>query len=324
MNPIGGFTAGLSPDATKTAIDAVMYEEFGREQQPGYIGASNELFFKQGTTEGKTAFIWDEDSIVGIFQATAEQEEIQNTDTFIGNQKTKNSQKYTKQVPISDEAFRADQVGKREQIGKQIGERARVSQDKFTMLATYGDAFAGSVNTTPDGQALASNSHVTLGGGGQTVDNLETGAFTPDNAWTLVVSLASQKAQDGDPGSHVLQGCLVPFLLYKTAKEVLNSDLIANSAENNLNIFDTDYGQVSIGASIYLGSLYNAASNANTSYHFISQNHMIIRKVFYGLVTSMITPEQSANDSYSMRTKFHETAFPGSWTGYAGSNGTTS
>jgi hypothetical protein len=319
-NPTGGHTGQLSPDAVKTGIDAVMYERFQRSMQPQYLSASDEMFFKQDTTD-LVAFIWDEDSNVGEFDETAEQEEITNTDTFIGNTKTKYSQKYTKQVPISDEAFRADKVGKRSKIGSQIGDRARQTQDKKAILTTYGDAFAGSINTTPDGQALASNSHTTLKG--VTVDNLETAALTPDGAWTLTVALASQKGQDGDAGSHVLGGALVPFVLYKTCKEVLNSSLIANSAENNLNIFDTDYGEVQIRASIFLGSAFNSASNANTSYHFIGENHQITRKVFYELVSTMIPPEYSDNDSWVMRSKFHESTFPGTWTAYAGSNGTT-
>jgi hypothetical protein len=170
---------------------------------------------------------------------------------------------------------------------------------------------------------LASNSHIPLSNPASTIDNLETGSLTPDNLWTGTVSLANQKGQDGDAGSHVFEGTVVPFLLYKTIKEVMNSSLIPNSAENNLNIFDTDYGEVRIRASIFLGSTYNSNSNANTSYHLVSRNHMITRKTFYGLTTSMISPEMTSNDSYLYRAKFHETAFPGSWTGYVGSNGTT-
>ena len=320
MNPSGGHTYGLSPDAAQTAIDAVMYEEYSREQQPAYLRASDPFFFKQDTTD-KLAFIWDVDSNVGAFQRTGEQEEILNSDTRIGNQKTKISQKYTKQVPISDEMFRADAVGKRDRIGRQIGDRARLTQDSESILNTYGDAFAGSVNTTDDVVALASNSHVTLGG--LTVDNLETGALTPDNLWTDVTSLANQKGQDGDAGSHVYEGLLVPFTLYKTAREVQNSQLIANSAENNLNIFDTDYGNVMIRASIFLGSTYNSNANANTSGHLISRNHMITRKVFYDLTTVMIPPASTATDTYLHRSKYHESVFPGSWTGYLGFNGTT-
>lgn len=318
MNLTGGFTGAMSPDAVKAGINAVMYENYGREQQPSYLSASDDFWFKQDTTD-EVAFVWDEDSNVGEFEETAEQEEIQNTDSFIGNTKTKFSQKYTKQVPVSDEAFRADKVGKRNQIGKNIGDRARQTQDRKAIISTYGDAFAGSYNTTPDGANFASNSHVTLKGA--TVDNLETGNLTPDNLWTCTVSLANQKSQDGDAGSQVFEGLLVPFLLYKTGKEVMNSTLLANGGENNINVFDTDYGEVSIKASIFLGSTYNNVTNANTSYHLVSRNHMVTRKVFYGLTSNLIPPESTANDTYAMRSKFHESTFPGSWTGYVGSNG---
>ena len=50
---------------------------------------------------------------------------------------------------------------------------------------------------------------------------------------------------------------------------------------------------------------------------------MITRKVFYGLTTDMIEPKYSDNDSWNLKAKYHETVFPGSWTGYLGCNGTT-
>lgn len=319
MNTTGGFTGALSPDAVQTEIDAVMYERFGRTLQPEYLNADDALFYKQGSLDA-LAFIWDEFSGVGEFEAFAEQEDILVTDVWIGNTKSKASQKWAKQVPISDEAFRADKVGMRTEIGRMVGDKARQTQDKKAILETYGDAYAGSVNTTPDGVALASNSHVALSG--VTIDNLETGSLTPDNLWTCVTSLANQKGQDGTAGSHMFRGILVPFTLYKTAKETMDSQLIPNSAENNLNIFETsDYGQVQIRASIFLGSTYNSATNANTSYHLISEDHFITRKVFYGLTSEMIEPKYSDNDSWNFRWKYHEITFPGSWTGYVGSNG---
>lgn len=318
MQPSGGFTGELSPDAVLTSINAVLYENFTRTAQPGNIGATDGAYFKIGPTVG-IGFIHDEDSGIGDYEEVGEQEEFLNTDTFIGNQVTRKSQKYYKQIPISDEAFRADMVGKRDDIGKKLGEKARQTQDKKAMLNTYGDAFAGAQFTTPDGQPLASNSHVTLKG--QTVDNLGTGVLNPDNLWTEVNALANQKGQDGDLGGHVFENFLSCFLLYKTAKEVMNSSLIANSAENNINIFDTVYGQVRIGASVFLGSAYNSAANANTSYSLTGANHQILRKVFYGMTTDMKTPRETNNDCYAHVSKFHEVCYPGTWTAYEGSNG---
>lgn len=320
MNPTGGHNYGLSPDACQTEIDAVAWESYQRAMQPGYLSAQDAWFFKQSSAD-MLAYTWDEDSNVGGFEETAEMETIQNSDTFIGNTKTKKQQKWTKQVPVSMEAFRADMHGKRAKIGEQMGDRARLTQDKKAILNTYGDAFAGSVNTTPDGQAWASNSHVTLKG--VTVDNLETGSLSADNLWTVVQSLANQKAQDGEAGSYVFEGLLVPFNLYKTAKEVMDSSLAPFTGENQINFFDTVYGAVRIAASIFLGSTYNTADNAATSFHALSGQHMNNRKVFMGLSTALIAPEATANDSWIYRGRFMESHFMESFCGYVGSNGTT-
>lgn len=319
MNPQGGHTYALSPDACQTEIDGVAWERYQRSQQPGYLSARDEFFFKQ-SQEPLMAYTWDEDSNVGAFDETDEQEELTDSDTFIGNTKTKRMQKWTKQIPVSNEAFNADNVGKRAKIGEQIGDRARLTQDKKAILNTYGDAFAGSVNTTPDGQPTASNSHVTLKN--VTVDNLETVALSADGLWTVVQSLANQKAQDGEAGSYVFEGIVVPFILYKTAKETMNSELVPFSGENQINIFDTDFGTVRIAASIFLGSTYNSASNANTSYHVVSSSHMLNRKVHEDLSTKLILPEWTANDSYAYRGRFLEAHFPETFSGYVGSNGT--
>lgn len=308
----------LSPDDCQTGIDAVMYEEYTRTEQPGYLSVQNDFFFKQSTTDSM-AFIWDEDSNVGEFQITGEQEEILNSDTRIGNTTTKRVTKFTKQIPISWEAFKTSQKGKRDRIGQQVGDRARLTQDHQGLLNSYGDAFAGTINTTPDGQAPASNTHTTLTG--VTVDNLETGALNADNLWICVKSLANQKAQDGDAGSHVFEGIIVPFGLYKTVKEVMNSSLVPFSGENQINIFDTDFGTVKIAASIFLDSTYNSNTNAATSFHVLGRNHMWNRKVLAGLFTTMIPPENTANDTYALRARYLESVFPGSYTGYVGSNG---
>jgi hypothetical protein len=321
MNPQGGHTAALSPDAVQTEIDGVAYETYQRAQQLEYVSAQDETFFKQSTSD-LLAYTWDEDSNVGGFDEMDEQEEFADTDTFIGNTKTKKMQKWGKQIPVSMEAFKADAVGKRSKIGSQIGDRARLTQDKKALLNLYGDAFAGSVNTTPDGDAWASDSHTTLKGAN--VDNLETGVLNADYLWTGVQSLANQKAQDGEAGSYLFEAILVPFILLKTAKETLNSELVPFSGENQINFFNTDYGTIKIGASIFLGSTYNAATNANTSYHLLSSQHMANRKVFMGLTTDLIDPTKTANDSWIYRARYMEAHFPESYCGYVGSSGTVS
>lgn len=315
----GGNTTRLSPDGFQTAIDGFIAEEYARESMPDILSCRDEFFFHQKQTDAM-AYIWDEWSNVGTYQNTDEQEEIFTSNVRLGNQTVKRVSKYTKRIPISWEAFKTDQHGLRQQIGVNVGDRARLTQDMRAILDTYGDAFAGSVNTTPDGQALASNTHTTLNG--DTVDNLETGAMSPDNLWTCVQSLHNQKAQDGEWGGYAFEGLVVPLILYKTAKEMMESILVPNSGENNINIFDTVYGQVAIKQSSLLGSSFNTASNANTSYHLISRQHSINRMVLADVETDMVEPKYSKNDTWILVSRYAETVFPGTWAAYVGSNGT--
>lgn len=296
-----------------------MYEKFTRQAVPGYLTAQDAWFFKTDSIDSM-AFIWDEDSNVGEFTETGDQEEIVSTSTRIGNTKTKRVTKYTKQIPISWEAFKTSQQGKRDQIGIQVGDRARVTQDHQAIINTYGDFVAGSINTTPDGDAVASDSHTTLNG--ITIDNLETGVLNADNLWVDTQSLANQKAQDGDAGSHQFEAIVTPFILYKTARETLGSPLIPFSGENQINMFETDYGHVQLRSSIYLGSTYNTAANANTTFTLLGQNHQVRRKVLSGLDTSMLEPKFTDNDTYVMRAKFAEAHFPGTWSAIVTSQGT--
>lgn len=293
-----------------------------REQQPMYLSARDEMFFRQSQAD-EMVYVWEEDSNVGGFIETGEQETITSDDTFLANQKTARQRKWMKQIPISFEAFRTDQKGvnKRSKIGTQIGDRARVTQDKFTILDTYGDAFAGTVTTTPDGQAAASNAHV-LVKTGASLDNLETGVLNADNLWTVVQSLANQKAQDGEAGSQLFEGLVIPFILLKTAKETLDSDLVPFSGENQENFFDTVYGQVRIAASIFLGSTYNSATNANTSYHVVSRNVGASRRKLADLSMDLIDPTKTDNDTYVERARYMESHFWESWPGLTSSNGT--
>lgn len=293
-----------------------------REQQPSYLSATDGFFFQQQTAN-EMVYSWDEDSNVGAFLETGEQETISSDDTFIGNTKTARQRKWVKQIPVSFEAFKTDQTGinKRAKIGAQIGDRAKLTQDKNTILDTYADAATGAVSTTPDGQNWGSNSHTTLKG--YTVDNLETAALNADGLWTTVQSLANQKAQDGEAGSQVFEGIVVPFILLKTVHETLDSELAPFSGENQENFFNTVYGSgIRIKASIFLGSTYNSNSNANTSYHVLSRNQQASRRVLTGMSMTMIAPEYTANDTYIERARYMESHFIESWFGYVHNNGT--
>ncbi len=175
------------------------------------------------------------------------------------------------------------------------------------------------LRTTPDGNSFANNSHSTLRG--DTVDNLETAAMAPNAMDDLVTSLEAQLGQHGEFGGNVLAGVLTCRTNYKITKEVMNSTLIANSGENNLNLFDTDYGQVVIKQSPLLNSAFNPGSNANTAYHVISNNHHVTRRVLSGLQLEMIEPKYTKTDSFVERVRFAEVTYPETHFGYGASTG---
>lgn len=318
MGPTGGHTTGLSPDATQTAIDSVAYEVYNQKGQPSELEVTDSIFFKQERFTSN-AHIWDEYSGIPNVEQHQEQEVVKTIDVFIGNQKVQKVKFFKNDYPISVEAFKTDKGYIRDRIGKDVAEAVMRKQKYVGIIDCYGDAFDGTNFTTPDGDALASNSHTTLRGA--TVDNLETGAMSPDNVDTLARSLESQIGQHGDWGGNVLAGVLVSRNIYKHTKEVMNSTLIADSAENNLNIFDTDYGTVSIKQSPLLSSTFNSGSNANTGYHFVSQNHHIVRRQLVDMELEMVEPKYTSTDSHVERVRFAEVAYPETHFGYAGSTG---
>jgi len=296
----------------------VAYEVYNQIGQPAQLEATDPTFFKQERFTSN-AHIWDEYSGIPNTEEHQEQEIVKTIDVFIGNQKTQKVKFFKNDYPISVEAFKTDKGYIRDRIGADAAEAVKRRQKYLGIIDCYGDAFDGNNYTTPDGNSPANNSHTTLRG--DTVDNLETGSMSPDSADTLARSLESQLGQHGDWGGNVLGGVLVPRNIYKHTKEVFNSTLIADSAENNLNIFDTDYGQLSIKQSPLLGSSFNSGANANTGYHFVAQNHHIVRRVLVDMELEMVEPKYTATDSWVERVRHAETTYPETHFGYAASTG---
>jgi len=316
-----GADSGLSANIVKTRLDNVVRDEFERMEQPDELSARNTTFFNQKTID-RQARVYEEQSNVGAFEELAESEVQRDTTVRTLNTTTRTVRDFHKSVFISRNLFDDDLHDEVDAIVRQVGDRGRMTQDKRAILDTYGDGFDGNVNTTPDGQALYSNSHTAASG--DTIDNLETGTLTPDNLQTAVTALRLQKGQDGEVGSHVFSGLLVPVALYFTAKEIMNSELIANSAENNMNVFNTIYGRVAIKASVFLDSTWNPATNANTSYYLVGRNHTVTRDVRQDMITNLNhwTMDPENRKRYQYMADYREMYYPGSWGGTVASNGT--
>ncbi len=310
--------SGLNPSIVKTAIDDVFMSRFDREREPGEVLATDATFFKQDSTT-KSAEITEEYVGSDLFEINEEQEELSDATPRTDNQITHVVNKYAKKMFISDVFFEDDQHSIVNRSIEDFGRKAKLTRDKFAFQQTYGDAFSGA--TTSDGVALISNSHTNLNG--DTIDNLETGTLTPDNLKTLFLSLTIQKDQAGDLGAHNAKGLLVPRTLHDEAMEITKSELVANSAENNLNYFSTIYPGLKVGASAYLDSAFNSLNtNADTSYFLVGEDHGITRWVRRGMKTNLVSPETDERDRWLYKASFREIVAPVTWEGVVGSNGT--
>lgn len=316
---MSGLNSGNNPEIVKTSLDEVLYTEFDREQEPGEVLATDGLFFRQEST-GMQAVQYAEFQGPGEYTEHAEEEFRKLATVRTDNKTTTNVLNYKNTVPIPDEFFQDDQHNEVSEAIRAFGMRARTSRDKNAFARTYADGFDGNQSTTPDGQALYSNAHVALDG--TTIDNLETGTLTPANLETLVKSLRLQLAQDGELGAHNANGLLVPVQLFPDAMEITKSALQANSAENNLNYWSEVYPGMMVGASAYLDSSFNVATNADTSYYIVSRNHRISRTVRQGLKTELVPPATDLQDRWFYKAGYREVAVPKTWEGTAASNGT--
>ena len=296
-----------------------MKEEFDYSRGPDDIGAGNSVFFKQDSID-RAAVVYEEHMGPGMFTAHQEDESVQEASIRSANLTTKSVNNYKRDIPIPDEFFSDEQHDVVNYQARELGRTAKASQDKFALEQSYGDAFTAA-SGTPDGAALASNSHVALNG--DTIDNLETGALTADNLEVVVRSLRKQKAQDGSVGSHNAQGLLVSLNLHPDAVEITQSELKAGIADNELNYWSHVYPGMIVGTSPWLHSDHNTLNaDVNTSYFAISRNHRITRWVREAFNTKLVPPDTDKRDRWFYKGRFREIVAPMSWGGVVGSNGT--
>jgi len=304
---------------TGAGLDEIFDSAYEMDKQPDEVRADNTLFFRQKSTDWLT-LQYAESMGPGQFRATAEDEEVDDATVRVGNRTTAEVFEFDRDISIPQRYQESSQAyGMVEDWVRELGIRARTSQDEQAFRRSYSDAFSGV--TTPDGVALISNSHVSLSG--DTIDNLETGALSANNLATVIRSLRLQKAQDGGLGSCQARGLLVPSNLAPTAHVVAQSELKPGTTDNDLNYISKVYPGLVIGVSEWLDSAYNTYnSNANTSYFVVSPMHSITRSVRVPIQRAYTAPEADRKRRAFYRARFSERVFAGTWVGIVGSNGT--
>lgn len=306
------YNSSLAPDVVKTAIDLVFNTEFSVDSIPGY-GTESSSAFMQDTTD-RQAVIVDQFMGSGYFEQRAELQDVPNGTNRVGNQKTFSVLNFAKQTDIPKNLMDDDQHSTIDKLIKQMARNARLTKQKQA-FNQYNLGFT--TVTTNDGVALFSNSHVTLGG--DTVDNLETGALSEPNLDTNIQVMINQKTQDGTLGGHTPKALIVPTALFKKAQEITKSELRSGTANHDLNYYSMIYPGLQV---IFSPFLSTAQGGSDTAFFLTSNDHSMYRWVRQDLTTDLIDYKFQRNNNYVYKAEYREIVGPISFEGLVGSNGT--
>lgn len=307
---------------TKVGLDEKFFMEYDRARQPEEVFATDGLFFRQ-KTEDQSGFIQNaEFAGPGDFRKVQRGEEVPTASVRIGNKKTVEVFEFSQDIDFTQSDLEdTEQYNIKVDAVAEQGVAAQTSRDKFAFEGTWGNPFDATNNSTPDGVAMGSNSHVALNGA--TVDNLETGGASADNLRLLVRRLRLQPRQGGGLGSYHFDALLGAYNLLETLTEITKSELVTNSAENQINWVSKIYPGVRVGVSEYLHSDYNSLNtNVNTTYFAISRRHKVTHNVRKALSTEWVDPVYSRTRTGYYRARFRQADYPGTWSGFAVANGT--
>jgi len=307
-------TTNLNPNVTKTALDAVFFQEFDYPNVVGQATAEDGLVFMQDTID-RAAVITEQYKGPGYYQERAEEQDVNSATARSANQKTSNVLNFANSIDISKNFFDDDQHSFVSKMIQDFARVARVTRDR-NAFQVWNDSFTTQLSN--DGVSLFNNTHVTIGG--QNVDNLETGALSEANLNISFNSLINQITQDGTLGGHEPACLLVPTALFKSAMEITKSELRQGTANNDLNYYSQLYPGLQVKYSPFLSA---AQGGSDTAWFLLSRNHSLMRWVRQGIQTALVNWEFQRNNNYIYKAEYREVVDSISWEGLVGSTGLT-
>lgn len=192
-----------------------------------------------------------------------------------------------------------------------FADQARNTQDS-TAFSLFRNGFTTAL--TADGNAIFST-HTLIGGGTQS--NAGTTALTPTSLNTGLVNLVEQKNQAGVISGSTPAVLLVPPALWKHAREITDSALIADSAQNNVNVYRSALG-LTVYTSHWLGAV---AGGSDTAWFLLAKRHGFTRLIRQGIETALTGWQYSQNLTYLYQANFRENYFCADYSGSYGSTG---
>ena len=306
------FTEAQNFSIVQTELDKVFFQSFDFDETfPGVAHATTADIFKpQDTTTA--AWIQSVNKGSGLFPAIGETATVPLSTPHVTNKQTTQVLTFAQGIDISKQLFDDNMHGVWAEDVRDFALKAKDTQD-YNAFSLFRLGFTTAL--TADGNAIFST-HTLIGGGTQV--NNGTGALSPTTLNTAIVNLIEQKDQSGVIRGSSPKVLLVPPALWKHAREITDSALIADSANNNLNVYRSALG-ITVWTSHWLGA---AAGGSDTAWFLLAARHGFTRLVRQGLETALTDWRYSNNLTYRYQANFREAYFCADYAGSYGSTGT--
>lgn len=294
----------------KTALDKLLDEATIALAVVGKAMATDSEIFTQDSATNAAV----NTSVIGgggyFNQTTDDVAPVQDANVSAAALRTTQIVQFTKNLPIS-RTFMADQ--QQSAVAKSVRQQAMTwtaTRDR-NAFATYANGFT--TQTTIDGVALFSNSHVNQNG--DTVDNLETGALADSTLNASVNSLRTQLSQTGVIAGYEPKWLLTPSILHQTGMAVAKSVLRAGTGNNDLNYFSEMYPGMQVKYSPFLDA------TSTTAYFIGSSTHGVYRFEREAFFTDLVDWKTQLNDQYIYKMRAREAVDSIEYSGLVGSTG---
>lgn len=306
------FTEAQNFSIVQTELDRVFFQTFDYDETfPGVAHATTTEVFKPIETT-HAAFIQSINKGSGLFPSIGETATVPLSTPRVTNKQTTLINTYAQGIDISKQLFDDNMHGVWAKDVEDFALQAKNTQDN-TAFGLFRNGFTTAL--TADGSAIFS-SHTLIGGGTQS--NTGTAALTPTSLNTGLVNMVEQKNQAGVISGNTPSVLLVPPLLWKHAREITDSALIADLANNNINVYRSALG-LTVWTSHWLGV---AAGGSDTAWFLLAKNHGFTRLIRQGLETALTDWRYSNNLTYRYQANFRENYFCADYAGSYGSTGT--
>lgn len=318
-------TRTLNDNIVQTKLDELFFENYDKKKLMGHTDHSDTKLFNQDSMAQMNKV---EALLKGIgdFNGVEEEGVIAGETFEDGPVKTTTAIKYAKAIDITEELREDDGWGVVMNQVKQLGRKARLTQDRNAF-----EIFRGAFTVTPTahaGKFLCDSTNTNLNG--DTVDNALTGAFSETVIDNMMSALYKQIAHDGTIEGQVPSTLLVSTDDWKEAVTLLDTEKVVGSNDNDINIYSNKF-DISLATSVYLGSAVgaNAASGtipattagSDTAFFLLGDDHLINRYERTPLTTKYRGEEYSDNEIARYKARFREAYGAVDFLGIVGSTG---